>query len=159
MCIRQCSIKSSVYTLVNVTNVKCNTLYVRIFISILVFSNLYIRTVTVRFHFILLPHCETNDRLQLPFNAYLSVPHSFKEFNLNCDAIGSLKCKICLLHYSALIWTPAFCWRENSVEGTAVRRSLRIYKTVKTIITILSFTFIKLWLRFLILQGKANWLN
>jgi len=54
------------------------------------FLDLYFRTVSVRFHFISLPHCETNDRSQLLLSANLSVPYSFKEFNLNCDATVSL---------------------------------------------------------------------
>ena len=69
-----------------VTNVKFKSLCVRFYISILVFSNLYIEMVTVRFHS--LPHCGTKDRSQLLLNAYLSVPHSFEAFNLYADAIS-----------------------------------------------------------------------
>jgi len=69
-----------------VINVKCKSLRVRFYISILIFSNLYVEMVTVRFHS--LPHCETNNRSQLLLSAYLSVPHSFEAFNLNSHAIS-----------------------------------------------------------------------
>jgi len=67
-------------------NVTCKSLRIRFYIPILVFSNVYVEMLTVRFHS--LPHCETNDRSQLQLSAYLSVPHSFEEFNLNSDAIS-----------------------------------------------------------------------
>jgi len=69
-----------------VMNIKCKLSCVRFYISILIFSNLYVEMVTVRFHS--LPHCETNDRSQLQLSAYLSVPHSFEAFNPNSDAIS-----------------------------------------------------------------------
>jgi hypothetical protein len=69
-----------------VMNVKYKSLCVRFYISILVFSNLYVEMVTVRFHS--LPHCETNDHSKLLISVYLSVPHSFDAFNRNSDAIS-----------------------------------------------------------------------
>jgi len=50
------------------------------------FLDLYVETVTVRFHS--LSHCETNDRSQLQLSAYLSVPHFFEALNPNSDAIS-----------------------------------------------------------------------
>jgi hypothetical protein len=67
-------------------NIKCKSLCVRFYITILIFPNLCVEIVTVRFHS--LPHCETNDRTQLQLSAYLSVPHSFEAFNPNSDAIS-----------------------------------------------------------------------
>ena len=70
-----------------VTNVKCKLLCVRFYILIFVFFlDLYVETVTVRFHS--LPHWEKNDRSQLQLSAYLSVPHSFEALNPISDAIS-----------------------------------------------------------------------
>jgi hypothetical protein len=68
-------------------NVKCKSLCVRFYMLILVFFFYsYVEMVTVRFHS--LSHCEMNDRSQLLFSAYLSVPHSFEALNFNSDAIS-----------------------------------------------------------------------
>jgi len=62
--------------------------------------------------------------------------------------------------FSASFWSyknSRFLLTRHSLEGTAVRRSLRVYKTVKTII-IRSLILVTMWHRFLILQGEPNWL-
>jgi hypothetical protein len=46
--------------------------------------------------------------------------------------------------------------RWNSLEGIAVCRSLRIYKTLKKIIIIQSLILITMWHHFFILQGKSS---
>ena len=63
--------------------------------------DLYVETVTVRFHS--LPHCETKDRSQLQLSAYLPVPHSFEALNPKSDAISLSQLEIMFTHHFALI--------------------------------------------------------
>jgi hypothetical protein len=123
------NLQANIYTSKNLTflniacvmNVKCKSLYVRFYISILIFSNLYVEMVTVRFDS--LPHCETNDRSQFLFSAYLSVPHSFEALNPNCDAISLSVSTVNYVYVSFCSnINPRFLLTCNSLEGTAVRR-------------------------------------
>ena len=121
----------------SVTNVKCKLLCVRFYISILIFSNLYVEMVTVRFHS--LPHCETNDRSQLQLSAYLSVPRSFEALTPNSDAISFVS----TVNYVYVLFcsniNPHILLSRDALEGIAARRSLRICKTLRTIVIIQSY--------------------
>ena len=141
-----------------VMNVKCKSLYVRFYILILIFPNLYIEIVTVTFYF---TSQLWNERSFTVTNSAQNCqfPILSKCLTSTLTLSDCLNCKIYLVHHFALINTPAFCWRDNSLEGTAVRRSLLIDKTVKTIIIIQCSILITMWHRFLILEGKPSWLS
>jgi hypothetical protein len=81
--------------------VKCELMRVRTFMSNLVILKSYIETVTVELD--TLPHCETRNRSQLLFSAYLSVPHTSAALNPNCDAIRPSHLKFTSMCHFALI--------------------------------------------------------
>jgi hypothetical protein len=65
------------------------------------FLKLYDETVTVRLD--TLPHCETQNRSQSRFSAYLSGPRTFAALNPNCDVIRPSQLKIMSMCHFALI--------------------------------------------------------
>jgi hypothetical protein len=72
------------------------TLYVRNFIL-----KLYVETVTVGLD--TFPHCETRNRPQSLFSAYLSVPHTFATLNSQLKEVRLSQLKFMFMCHFALI--------------------------------------------------------